>query len=267
VSDLDAGFEQRLERLIDALGDGLRSETQRAAFARYVVGLLSDAERKSIEPLAARSRTDAAKAEHHALCYLIAEAPWRDHAVRRAAAAWGLWAATAAGPVRATIIDDTGFLKSGTHSVGVKRQYTGSAGKITNCQVGVSLAVATDYDTMRNEDEREAEARCAREREGHEHHQGIEAEVGLVGSVQSQDEPLMEVGARDRDAPEKDHDADGPPLRRVSPRAEQIHAGRERNQRDHLDGKDADVQPANDAAERRDHRQDGCKEKRAAPSA
>jgi SRSO17 transposase len=148
VSDLDAGFEQRLERFIDVLGDGLRSDTQRAAFARYVVGLLSDAERKSIEPLAARSRPDAAKAEHHALCYLIAEAPWRDRAVRRAAAAWGLWAATAAGPVRATIVDDTGFLKSGTHSVGVKRQYTGSAGKITNCQVGVSLAVATDYDTV-----------------------------------------------------------------------------------------------------------------------
>jgi SRSO17 transposase len=46
-------------------------------------------------------------------------------------------------PIQAWIIDDTGFLKQGSHSVGVQRQYTGSAGKITNCQIGVSLSVTT----------------------------------------------------------------------------------------------------------------------------
>jgi SRSO17 transposase len=41
------------------------------------------------------------------------------------------------------VIDETGFLKQGTASCGVARQYTGSAGKITNCQVGVFAAYAS----------------------------------------------------------------------------------------------------------------------------
>src|SRR5699024_8752192 len=42
------------------------------------------------------------------------------------------------------VVDETGFLKKGTKSVGVKRQYSGTAGRIENCQVGVFLAYATD---------------------------------------------------------------------------------------------------------------------------
>lgn len=51
-------------------------------------------------------------------------------------------------PIVAWIIDDTGFLKQGNHSVGVQRQYTGSAAKITNCHIGVSLAVATSSEQI-----------------------------------------------------------------------------------------------------------------------
>ena len=51
---------------------------------------------------------------------------------------------TLATPDAVLVIDETGFLKQGTSSCGVQRQYTGSAGKITNCQIGVFAAYVSD---------------------------------------------------------------------------------------------------------------------------
>lgn len=132
--------DARLDFFLDHVTAPLANATQRGVFAEYAIGLLSDAERKSMEPLAAQARPDAPGAAHKAFVYFTATAQWDDRAVRRHAAAWALWGMTATGPVRGTIVDDTGILKQGSRSVGVKRQYTGSAGKITNCQIAVTLA-------------------------------------------------------------------------------------------------------------------------------
>jgi SRSO17 transposase len=77
------------------------------------------------------------------LGHFLNDACWSDARVRAFAAEYALEKMTRDTPVVSWIVDDTGFLKQGTHSVGVHRQYTGSAGKTANCQVAVSLSVAT----------------------------------------------------------------------------------------------------------------------------
>jgi SRSO17 transposase len=111
---------------------------------------MGEGERKSAEPMAARACADPARADaaHQRLLHFVSNSPWSDRDVRRTAARYALDAMKARSPVQIWIVDDTGFLKQGTHSVGVQRQYTGSAGKITNCQVGVSLSVATEHDEV-----------------------------------------------------------------------------------------------------------------------
>lgn len=135
--------DARLDLFLDHVTAPLRNATQRATFAEYAMGLLSNAERKSMEPLAAQARPDTPGAAHKAFVYLTGAAVWDDRLVRRQGAAWALWGMTSSGPVRGTILDDTGMLKQGSHSVGVARQYTGSAGKVTNCQIVVTMVVFT----------------------------------------------------------------------------------------------------------------------------
>jgi SRSO17 transposase len=145
VTDLDEAADVRLAKFLDGIGAVLGRKERRASFAAYVIGLLSEAERKSVEPLAARTceLPDEMDAAHQRLLHFVSDSTWSDAEVRRTASRYALEAMTKRGPVAAWIVDDTGFLKQGSHSVGVQRQYTGSAGKIANCQIGVSLSAAT----------------------------------------------------------------------------------------------------------------------------
>jgi SRSO17 transposase len=99
-------------------------------------------ERKSVEPMAASIDPQRASARHQALHHFVAQAEWSDQEMLRRVAQWvmpGLDLSAGA----YWIVDDTGFPKKGAHSVGVARQYCGQLGKQDNCQVAVSVSLAT----------------------------------------------------------------------------------------------------------------------------
>jgi SRSO17 transposase len=146
--EIDRAATQRLREFLDGIGMILGTPQRRENFARYALGLIGDGDRKSVEPIVARAGSSVGHmdAAHQRLLHFITDSAWDDHVVRLTAARYTLALLTKTAVPWAWIIDDTGFLKQGKHSVGVQRQYTGSAGKVTNCQIGVSLSVATPQD-------------------------------------------------------------------------------------------------------------------------
>ena len=98
--------------------------------------------------MAARLAPDNVRRTHQSLHHLVADAPWSDEAVLGSVREQVLATMKQNGPVAAWIVDDTGFLKKGTHSVGVARQYCGQVGKQDNCRVAVSLSVATHHASL-----------------------------------------------------------------------------------------------------------------------
>lgn len=102
----------------------------------YLRGLMLDGKRKSIQPMAER----LGDGDEQCLQQFVNQSPWdwepvRERLARRMQAeldpdAW--------------VVDDTGFPKAGRHSVGVARQYSGTLGKVANCQIGVSVNAVTE---------------------------------------------------------------------------------------------------------------------------
>jgi SRSO17 transposase len=111
--------------------------------ALYCTGLLLPGERKSVEPMAARLAPENVRRMHQSLHHVVSTAGWSDEVLLRRVRNSVLPAMTRKDPVVAWIVDDTGLPKKGSHSVGVARQYCGQTGKQDNCQVAVSLSVAT----------------------------------------------------------------------------------------------------------------------------
>jgi SRSO17 transposase len=126
-------------RLLDFAGEmlgGLARSDQRAAGELYVRGLLTDGQRKSMQPMAERLGID-----HQRLQQFITSSTWDYAMVRRNVARWF----AASEPVEALVIDDTGFAKDGPASPCVARQYSGTLGKVANCQIGVSVHLVNEH--------------------------------------------------------------------------------------------------------------------------
>jgi len=145
--DLQGGVETSASRFgayVEALSSAVGHADRVAPLKAYCTGLILPGERKSVEPMAARVEPGRVQAAHQSLHHFVAKADWSDAAVLAVVRAQVLPIVEAQGPIRAWIVDDTGFPKKGRHSIGVARQYCGQLGKQDNCQIAVSLSVANN---------------------------------------------------------------------------------------------------------------------------
>ena len=145
-----ADWEERFDDYVGRLGDVLGHADRRAPLRAYTTGLLLPGERKSVEPMAARVDPARVGAAHQSLHHFVAKAAWDDATLLKAVRDYALPAMLERGPVRAWLVDDTGLPKKGKLSVGVARQYCGQLGKRDNCQVAVTLSVATEAASCRS---------------------------------------------------------------------------------------------------------------------
>lgn len=138
---------KRFETYMAHLSEGLGHADRHAGLKGYCTGLMLPLERKSVEPIAAGVDPLHVSARHQSLHHFVAKAQWSDDELLRRVRSWvmpklglndgGFW-----------IVDDTGFPKKGKHSVGVARQYCGALGKQDNCQVAVSVSLASSLGSL-----------------------------------------------------------------------------------------------------------------------
>jgi SRSO17 transposase len=135
---------ERLQAYLDGLTTAAGHADRRVPMENYAKGLLLPIERKSVEPMAARLAPGNVRQMHQSLHHVVADAAWSDDALLKQVRNQVLPAMTRKHTLAAWIVDDTGFPKKGTHSVGVARQYCGQLGKQDNCRVAVSVSLATE---------------------------------------------------------------------------------------------------------------------------
>lgn len=132
-ADAPVAVKERLEAFAgEVLAAAMNRPVQRVNGGLYLRALLEQGARKSLEPMVERLAGDA---DYQSMQQFVADSPWDPAMVVRAVA-------ERVAPeidVEAWVLDDTGFVKDGKDSPGVKRQYSGTLGKTGNCQIGVSV--------------------------------------------------------------------------------------------------------------------------------
>jgi SRSO17 transposase len=134
--------KDRLAAYFADVASGLVRSEQRRNAALYARGLMEAGARKSLEPMVAR--LGGGPVEYEALQHFLADSPWDPGVVDRAVAE----RVCAVIEPAAWVLDDTGVPKDGKHSPGVKRQYSGTLGKIGSCQIAVSLHAVSAKGTV-----------------------------------------------------------------------------------------------------------------------
>jgi SRSO17 transposase len=131
--DLPPAVRERAEAFTaEVLAGAMNRPVQMVNGGLYVRGLLEQGKRKSLEPMVERL---GGETDYQSMQQFLAVSPWDPGLVVKAVAE----RVASEIDVEAWVLDDTGFPKDGKHSPGVKRQYSGTLGKIGNCQIGVSL--------------------------------------------------------------------------------------------------------------------------------
>lgn len=134
-----AGWAERFEGLWGRLrGCFFRRDLRRRAKG-YLHGLLGRVDRKNMWQLAEH----IGDATPHGLQRLLDRAVWSADEVRDVLVGYAREGLLADGKAGVLVVDETGFLKKGVKSAGVQRQYSGTAGRVENCQIGVFLALAS----------------------------------------------------------------------------------------------------------------------------
>jgi SRSO17 transposase len=131
-------WERELQELHAKIGQRFKRVEPRERAYRYLKGLLSNVPRKNGWQLAEQ----AGEKRPDGMQRLLSTAVWDVDGVRDDLQAYVV--AQLGTEDGTLVLDETGFLKKGEHSVGVKRQYSGTAGGIENCQIGVFLAYSSE---------------------------------------------------------------------------------------------------------------------------
>jgi SRSO17 transposase len=137
-----AETRERLAEFVVEMVSALPHVRQRENALVYVRGLIEQGGRKSLQPTL--FRLEETPARYESVQQFLADSPWQPELLVRACAER---VAPALG-VLAWVVDDTGIGKQGTQSPGVKRQYSGTLGKIGNCQITVSVHAVGAHGTL-----------------------------------------------------------------------------------------------------------------------